>query len=105
MRKFEIVARTDFTVEVDESKFTPEFFAEFSSYMWHMDRVEDAVEHLADLFARGLIRGEKNEFVEGYGDIEALGVRFIIHNDTVRPVSADLRMEIDLTPVKEPEPA
>lgn len=104
MKTYDIEVRSWFKVEVDETKFTPEFFAEFSSYMWFMDSVEQAVEHLADLFARGLIRGDKGEFIEGYGDLDAMGVKFIIHNGVQRPVSADLKVEVEATLV-EPEAA
>lgn len=96
MQRYQVTARTEFQVEVDETKFTEDFFAEFSSVMWHMDTVEEAVEHLADLFARGMIRGGEDEFIEGYGPAREMGIRFIVENASAHPVSADLRMRIDI---------
>ena len=96
MQRYLATVRTEFHVEVDETKFTPEFFAEFSSFMWHMDTVEEAVEHLADLFARGLIRGDADEFIEGYGPAKDMGIRFIVERDVPNPVSADLRVDVDI---------
>ena len=71
----EVEITSTFEIEVDETKFTPEFFAEFSSYMFHMDTVEEAIEHLADLYARGVI-DNFSETVEGYGDLKEMGIKF-----------------------------
>lgn len=101
MRQFDISAHTQFRVEVDESKFTPTFFAEFSSYMWYLDSVEEAVEHLASLFARGLIHGDENEFIEGFGPASEMGIKFIVERAGARPVSADLEFEMDVAETRE----
>lgn len=101
MRTFDAVVRTNFRVEVDETKFTPEFFEEFSSYMWTMTTVEEAVEHLADLFSRGIVDGAKDSFIEGFGPAAEMGIRFIVDRASPWPHAADLSMEVDITPVKE----
>lgn len=100
MRSFDITIRSDFRVEVDETKFTPEFFAEFSRYMWAMDSVEEAVAHLADLFARGMIRGDRNEFIEGYGPAAEMGIRFIVERASPMPSAVDLTMQVDVSEIK-----
>lgn len=55
-------------VEYDESKFTPEFMAEFRKDFYNFQTVDRHIEHIASLEARGLIGGDR--FVEGYGDID-----------------------------------
>lgn len=61
-------------VTVDESKFTDEFMEEFRRHFYPFNTIEEHMEHLAQLEARGLI-GVDN-FVEGYGDIREFGVKF-----------------------------
>ena len=64
-------------VSVDESKFTPEFMAEFRQSFYNFDTVDDHIEHLGQLFARGLVGGYlPDEFIEGYGPAEAMGIHF-----------------------------
>jgi hypothetical protein len=70
-----IAARGSFKVTVDETKFTPEFLTEFSSYMFAVDSVDDCVEHLANMFARGVIDGD-TAFIEGYGPVADFGIKF-----------------------------
>lgn len=102
MQRYQVAVHTDFKVEVDETKFTEDFFAEFSKSFFFMDSVGEAVEHLADLFARGMIRGEENEFIEGYGPANEMGIRFIVSHGGKNPVSADLKMEIESWVDREP---
>ena len=56
------------TVTVDETKFTPEFYAEFRASMYPFDSLDEHIEHLAQLHARGIADGP-NDFIEGYGRI------------------------------------
>ncbi len=62
-------------VEVDEKKFTPEFMAEFRASHYQFHDVEDHIEHLAQLHARG-IADNFSDFIEGYGDPKEFGIRF-----------------------------
>lgn len=71
----QIEAVGSFKVTVDETKFTPEFLAEFSSYMFPVETVEECIEHLADLFARGVV-DNSTTFIEGYGPPAEMGIKF-----------------------------
>lgn len=64
-------------VEVDETKFTPQFMEEFRSYMFsHFDTLDDHIRHIAQLHARGVIDASSSgEFIEGYGPIEEFGIK------------------------------
>lgn len=62
------------TVEVDESKFTPEFLHSFSSAITPLDDVDEHMGSLAEAFAIGQISGYPKEFVEGYGELESMGI-------------------------------
>ena len=57
-------------VEVDESKFTPQFMEGFKRFMYDFDSIDDHIKHIAQLEARGLRRS----FIEGYGPIENFGI-------------------------------
>lgn len=75
MRKRVQVVMT-FDIEIDESKFTPEFFAQFDAAISPFgDDLNEHFEHLAQLFARGIVNGDS--FIEGYGPASELGIRFI----------------------------
>lgn len=61
------------SVTVDETKFTPEFMAEFRDSMYSFLSIDDHIEHLAQLYARGLC-DEFTKFIEGYGPPSDMGV-------------------------------
>jgi hypothetical protein len=61
-------------VEVDESKFTPEFMEEFRESFFPFDTIDDHREYLAELYARGGISGFPTEFIEGYGPAKDFGI-------------------------------
>lgn len=63
-------------VTVDETKFTPEFMAEFRESFYDYSTVNDHIEHLAQLQARGLINMPEinNRFIEGYGPANEMGI-------------------------------
>lgn len=66
-------------VEVDESKFTPEFMQEFRNSFYSFHTINQHLEHLAQLYARGLDR----DFIEGYGPAQDFGIRFsLIDSDS-----------------------
>ncbi|GAB6043322.1 hypothetical protein [Endothiovibrio diazotrophicus] len=62
-------------VTVDETKFTPEFLAEFSSYMFPFEDVDEHIKHLAQMHARGLA-DYPSTFIEGYGEAKDMGIKF-----------------------------
>jgi len=66
-------------VTVDETKFTPEFMAEFAAAITNYDTVEEHVENLAWLHARGIV--EEGDRVEGYGPLDELGVGFTVTSE------------------------
>ncbi|EIM25696.1 hypothetical protein [Microvirga lotononidis] len=59
-------------VEVDESKFTPEFMREFRESFYDFHEVEDHIMHIAQLEARGLL---SPRFTEGYGPLADMGIK------------------------------
>jgi hypothetical protein len=61
-------------VEVDESKFTPEFLAEFRKYFYNFYDIDDHIEHLAQRCARG-IYDTYSDFIEGYGPPKDFGIK------------------------------
>jgi len=76
MKRTVLVTQT-VEVEVDERKFTPEFMAEFRKYFYEFTTVEEHIEHLAQMFARG-VYSEHVDFIEAYGDrkeLKRLGIK------------------------------
>lgn len=74
-KKFEVEVVRTVTVEIDETKFTPEFLEEFSSYISSsIDDIPSHIEHLAWVFAAG--RGDNGDFIEGYGPTKEFGIKF-----------------------------
>lgn len=62
------------TVTVDESKFTPEFMAEYRESFYPFQTVDDHIRHLAFLAATGMMR-DLPSFIEGYGESEDFGIK------------------------------
>lgn len=71
-----ILVTQSVNVEVDESKFTQEFFDDFNRHFYNFGNdIDKHIEHLAQLFARG-IAGPFSTFIEGYGEPEEMGIVF-----------------------------
>lgn len=83
-----------FRVTVDETKFTPEFFDEFSRLMFFVDTVEDCIEHLASMYARGVIDGS-TKYIEGYGSVAEMGIKFEAANGARDWIDADVHIEFE----------
>lgn len=66
-------------VEVDETKFTDEFMQEFRDTFYQFNKLDDHIEHLAQLHARGIY--DDDSFIEGYGPASDMGIR-LSHIDT-----------------------
>ena len=62
-------------VTVDETKFTPEFMAEFREGFYPFNDLDEHVEHIAQMEARGLLTGLEKEFIEGYGMAVDMGIK------------------------------
>ena len=64
-------------VDLDETKFTPEFMAEFAGSISDFDCIEQHAEHIGQLAAREVYsfsQHNRKEFVEGYGPIGDFGI-------------------------------
>lgn len=72
MDKYNIIHYVD--IDVDESKFTPEFLKSFSECFYDFETIEDHKRHLARLFVNGIIH-ENSTFIEGYGDPSDFGIK------------------------------
>jgi hypothetical protein len=69
-------------VEIDEAKFTPEFMEEFRKSFYNFRTIEEYIEHLAQMVARG-VYSEHAEFIEGYGPPDEMGIKVkILDNET-----------------------
>ena len=62
-------------VSVDETKFDDAFMTSFRETMYPFHTINDHIEHLAQLFARGIAVNE-HSFIEGYGIADNMGIRF-----------------------------
>lgn len=64
-------------VDLDETKFTPEFMAQFAESISDFDCIEQHAEHIGQLAAREVYAfspHQPKEFVEGYGPIGDFGI-------------------------------
>lgn len=71
MKKLVEVTRV-IEVEVDETKFTPQFMEEFRDSFYPFMSIDDHLKHLAQLEARGLL---DSRFIEGYGAAKDMGIK------------------------------
>jgi hypothetical protein len=68
-------------VSVDESKFTPDFLAEFREHFYQFQSIDEHLKHLAQLHARGLC--DDDSFIEGYGPAIDFGIKVkVFHGET-----------------------
>jgi len=63
----EITVEQTVVVEIDDTKFTPEWMEEFRASFFRFYDLDDHLRHLGQLYVRGLIDGRDDEFIEGYG--------------------------------------
>lgn len=71
--KFDSEYTSYWIVELDESKFTPEFMEEFRQSFYQFYDLEDHAEHITQLYARGVVEGD--DFIEGYGKPSEAGIK------------------------------
>lgn len=86
MRTFYVKVEQIVEVKLDETKFTPEFMAQFASTISDFETLEQHAEHIAQLAARevhGLSEYVPSEFVEGYGPIGLMGISASVRNTQV----------------------
>lgn len=48
----------------------------FRESFYDFDTVEEHIEHLGQLFVRGIVGGIANPFIEGYGPADEMGIKF-----------------------------
>lgn len=70
-------------VTVDETKFTPQFLAEYATALQDFD-LEGHIKHIAFLEVQDLLQPE---FTEGYGKLSEMGITATVY---------DSEMEIEL---------
>lgn len=71
--KRKVQLTVEIEVEVDEEKFTPEFYKEFNSSIFFTDCIEDHIKQLAYVAARE--EPGSDSFVEGYGKLSDMGIK------------------------------
>lgn len=74
MSDTEITVEITVTVTIDESKFTDQFMREFRESFYPFITIQEHKEHLAQMYARGLINN--HSFIEGYGPAKDMGISF-----------------------------
>ena len=62
-------------VTIDESKFDETFMKEFQENFYNFTSIDDHIEHLAQLYARGLY--DNGDFIEGYGNTKDMVLNLI----------------------------
>jgi len=63
-------------VTIDEDKFDDVFMEEFRESFYNFQSIDDHIEHLAQLYARGITDGSSKSFIEGYGFCEDMSIGF-----------------------------
>lgn len=86
MQTFDVEVTRTIRVTLDETKFTEEFMDEFRQLIFPAFDTRDHAEHLASLYARGDIDYD-GDFVEGYGVIRDMGIKFDDLEENVYVVS------------------
>lgn len=75
MTKKKVEVRQTIEVTVDETKFDESFMEDFRRTMYPFQTLDEHIEHLAQLSARGIIFNE-DSFIEGYGVAKDMGIKF-----------------------------
>jgi hypothetical protein len=90
MKNFTVNVDVLVDVSIDETKFTPEFMEEFRKSFYAFDTIEEHVAHIGELAATGRIAGWNNDFIEGYGKLDEMGIKV-----SVLCADADVTLEQD----------
>jgi hypothetical protein len=73
MKTYTVEVHQTIKVTVDESKFDDAFMREFRESFFPFDTIDEHVEHLAQLEARGIA----DDFIEGYGPAKDMGISLV----------------------------
>lgn len=82
MKKFSVTVTQEVIVELDETKFDEKFFIEFRESYYNFLTLEQHIEHLAQLGARGLI-SMIDPFIEGYGPAKDMGIEVKVQDTEI----------------------
>lgn len=78
--KRKVIVTSEVEVTVDETKFTPEWMAEWRGSFYHFHTVEDHIQHIGQLAAREMLNPS---FTEGYGPLSDMGIEArVVGSDT-----------------------
>lgn len=72
--KRRVTVTQEVTVEIDRKKFNASFMKEFCESFYHFNTLDEHIQHLAQLYCRGL--ADNGSFIEGYGKAVDMGIRF-----------------------------
>ncbi len=74
MSKYSVTFNVVVDLELDESKFDENFMESFKDYFYDFDSLNEHIEHLAQLYLRGIY--DNGSFIEGYGKADNMGIKF-----------------------------
>ncbi len=72
-RNINVLVTQTVSVTLDTDKLNEAFMVEFRRYLYDFDSIERHAEHIAQLYARGLV-DEFSNFIEGYGNPKDVGI-------------------------------
>lgn len=73
-----VLVEQEIDVTIDVSKFTPQFLSSFDEAFHNFGGdIDEHFKHLAQLYARGVTQGYRNDFVEGYGELGEMNIKFL----------------------------
>jgi hypothetical protein len=64
-------------VTIDESKFNETFMKEFRENFYNYTTINHHIEHLGQLYARGMVGDSSDSFIEGYGRAKDMSIKFV----------------------------
>lgn len=70
-----VIVTQTIKIDVDESKFNETFMEEFREFFYPFTTINEHIEHLGQLYARGM--ASNTSFIEGYGPAEEMGIKFL----------------------------
>lgn len=73
-----VYVTSEVVVSIDREKFDEEFMKEFRDSFYPFHTIDQHIEHLAQLYARGLC--DNHSFIEGYGPAADMGIRFDLNH-------------------------
>lgn len=88
MTEFEVEVLQIVKVTLDETKFTPEFMEEFRASFFPFEELTEHAEHIAQLAARDIFGGFPDEFIEGYGPANGMGIQAHVKDVETRLIDA-----------------